>query len=50
MILPNRFLLLLPAGFEASRHLALHGCHVIIATHRQRPDGTVPAVEVDGPG
>jgi hypothetical protein len=37
-------------GYEASKHLALKGAHVIIATHVYTPgDSTAPADEIGGP-
>jgi NAD(P)-dependent dehydrogenase (short-subunit alcohol dehydrogenase family) len=37
-------------GFECSRQLALHGGHVIIATHGQGSRWPTPQDELDGPG
>lgn len=37
-------------AMSAPRILALHGGHVIIATHGQNPEGPTPADQVDGPG
>lgn len=37
-------------GWETSKHLALKGAHVIIATHVYTPgDSTSPADEIGGP-
>eukprot|EP00878_Enallax_costatus_P016154 GHUV01016944.1.p1 GENE.GHUV01016944.1~~GHUV01016944.1.p1 ORF type:complete len:408 (+),score=106.41 GHUV01016944.1:160-1383(+) len=37
-------------GYECSKELAMHGAHVIIATHGQNPGGPTPTDQVDGPG